>query len=613
MCGIAGYMGRRRVDLSRIHETLELMKNRGPDHQGFKVFESSNSVVALLHSRLGIIDLDARSNQPFTRGEASLVFNGEIYNYIELREELKKKGIRFTTESDTEVLLESYLAWGEACVEKFEGMWSFAIYDPKQGKLFLSRDRFGEKPLYLLETPEGFYFASETKFIPSLAGIPLRINERHLLRYLVQGFRVLHKEDETFFQQVKEVPPATNLVVKRDLKPRASRYWVPRVRTNERMKLNEAVEGFREGLLQSMKLRLRSDVPMAFCLSGGVDSAALTSIAAKCFGYEVASFSIVDQDKRYDESENIRATVEDLGCRNTIFEISRDGFLERLKRLIRYHDAPLYTISYYIHAFLSEAISRDGYKVVASGTGADELVTGYYDHFILHLFEMRNHPEYSKCLEDWKTYVKPFVRNPHLQNPELYFNQSNFRDHLYLNHEVFAGLLKEEFKEEVTERFYSNSLLRNRMLNELFHEIVPPILHEDDLNSMAYSVENRSPYLDSRLFEFAYSIPAEFLIREGYNKYILREAVRGILNEKVRQDRQKKGFNASMASLVDFRNKSERDALLDDGEIFEYLDREKLENFLTHLPDPIPNSYSKFLFNFVNARIFLEEKIPCLR
>lgn len=603
MCGIAGFIGRAPVSKKNTDRALDLMKNRGPDHRAVREFKDGETHVTLLHTRLSIIDLDPRSNQPFTIDGASLIFNGEIYNYVELKHELEQKGARFATQSDTEVLLRSYLERGEACVQAFEGMWAFAIWDAGKKSLFLSRDRFGEKPLYYWETPEGVYFGSEIKFLAALAGRKPAVNRRHLRRYLVNGYKSLYKTEETFFEGVREIGFATSAVIGPDLKVNRKRYWQPQARRAQ-MTAEDAAEGLRERLLEAVRLRLRADVPLAFCLSGGIDSASLASIARKKFSYDVAAFSIIDPDERYNEEANIRATIDDLGCKHTLIEIRQGGLLERLAKQVEYHDAPVATISYYVHAFLSEAISRAGYRIAVSGTAADELVTGYYDHYNLHLYEMRNHPEYSARLDEWKRHIKPIVRNPFLRDPELYLKDTAVRDHIYLNNDVFADFLKNGFHEPFREEHYTDGLLRNRMLNELFHEVVPVILHEDDLNSMQYSVENRSPYLDSKLFEFAASIPEEHLIRDGYGKHVLRQAMKGILNEKVRLDRHKKGFNASIHSVIDLDSPKERAAILDDSAVFEFFDREKMEKLITE--KPLPNSASKFLFYFLNVKLFLE-------
>jgi len=604
MCGIAGYIGKQTLNKTLIEKTLFLMKNRGPDYQSYSIAKTGNIFICLLHSRLSIIDLDKRSNQPFTIGDYTLVFNGEIYNFIELKKDLEKDNIKFQTESDTEVLIQSYIKHGQNCVQYFEGMWAFAIYDRKKKILFLSRDRFAEKPLYYFQTADGFYFASEIKFIKSLSNYSFTINYKKLLRFMVYGYRTINKTDDTFFNEIREVAFASNLTVSKNLNVVHAKYWQPTY-TPQSMSINEAIEQTRNLLLESVRIRLRSDVPLAFCLSGGVDSASIVSIAAKIFGCEVATYSIIDSDERYNEYENIKRTVNDISCKNTLIHLDKKNTLIQLERLIQYHDAPLATISYYIHSLLSKKISEDRYRVVFSGTGADELFTGYYDHFIQHLYELRNTEDYDKHLADWKKYIQPVIRNPFLRDPEYYFYNPKRREHVYLNNDIFSDCLLTDFKEEFKEKQYCNSLLRNRMLNELFHEGTRPILHEDDLNSMMHSIENRSPYLDKKLFDFAYSIPSCYLIQKGYGKYILRESVKNILNDHVRLDRRKKGFNASIQSLFNLKLKNSKEYFLDNSPIFKLVDKNKIESILKQ--NFFTNSYSNFMFSFINIKIFLEQ------
>lgn len=606
MCGIAGYFGESPPNESMIHSTLNLMQNRGPDHQDFASFSAGKKKqVLLLHSRLSIIDLDPRSNQPFTHDESTIIYNGEIYNYIELRKQLLNRGLKLRTSSDTEVLLHYYLIYGERCVDHFEGMWAFAIWDAKLQKLFLSRDRFAEKPLYYLQTPGGFLFGSEIKFLKGLSKEPLRVNRNHLLRQLVNGYKALYKTDETYFEGVRELRYAQSMILNPDGVNRIERYWNPSTTVDQSMSLENAIDGTREHLLESVRIRLRSDAPLAFCLSGGVDSASLVSIAAKEFGCELETFSIIDQDERYNEKDNIMATVDDIGCNHHLLEIPKEDALARLGELIEYHDAPVATITYYVHSLISEAVHNAGFRVAFSGSSADELFTGYYDHFILHLNEVRNEIDYQKYLQDWRNHIEGFVRNPILKAPNLYHKNPTFRDHIFDASEELKDYLVVNFEEPFQEEHFCNSLLRNRMLNELFHEATPVILHEDDLNSMCYSIENRSPFLDSNLHKFAYSIPARHLIRNGYGKFVLRQALKGTLNEKVRLDRRKKGFNASINSMIDFQDPNTQAYLMDpNAEIFDYLDRNRIKQLFDLFP--IPNHFSKFLFNFINARIFLE-------
>jgi asparagine synthase (glutamine-hydrolysing) len=263
------------------------------------------------------------------------------------------------------------------------------------------------------------------------------------------------------------------------------------------------------------------------------------------------------------------------------------------------------TISYYVHWLLMREIARQGYRISVSGTAADELFTGYYDHHNLYLYETRSTPVGEMALGAWQAHVGPLVRNPYLQNPQLYFDNPGIREHIYLNCDLFASYLKTPWQEPFTETSYTSSLLRNRMLNEMFHESVPVILHEDDLNAMYYSIENRSPYLDRELFEFAYRIPTPLLVRDGFAKAVLREAMAGIVPQPVLWNRRKVGFNAPIFSFLDVGNQEVKARLLAESPIFEHVRKEMIDRLLQQ--EYLPNSKSKFLFNFVCAKTFLEE------
>ena len=614
MCGIAGYFGHKEISQVNIQNTMTALLSRGPDYQDYNVINAEAHTginVVLVHTRLAIIDLDARANQPFSLQGCTLVFNGEIYNYIELRSQLVKEGYKFSTSSDTEVLLVSYLHYGPSFTQHLEGMWSLAIWDSEKKKLLLSRDKFGEKPLYFYRNQNGVFFASEIKALKTLSGDKLDINFDQLMRYIVLGYKSLYKKKQTFFMQVEEVPASSTLVFQTDLKFEVEKYWHPGLQ-QQQISLRDAIEGVRYYMTESVRLRMRADVPLAFCLSGGVDSASLVSIASKSLGMDVTTFSIIENDPRYNELENVMHTVNDLKCKHHLITIPESGSIDRLKNQINYHDSPISTMTYFVHALLSEKISSHGFKVAFSGTSADELFTGYYDHFLLHLYQMNGKPEYESVLNDWEKHISGYIRNRDLSNPDLYIQQPNFRDHVFDNSNEFIKWINpdyiSEFDLNYSEEVYCDSLLRSRMLNELFQEATPVILHEDDLNSMQFSVENRSPYLDSNLFDFVYSLPEEYLIREGYGKYLLRESMEGILNNKVRLDRNKKGFNASIHSIIDFNDQQIMDEFFDEGnQIFDYLDYNQVKNLTKQ--QELPNHYGKFLFNFLNSQIFLTQNL----
>ena len=330
MCGIAGFVGSDPTPDARIDETLRRMAHRGPDHAAHRRWElPGGGIVDLLHTRLSIIDLDPRSNQPFQVGSKWMAYNGELYNYLEVREALAAEGESFHTESDTEVMLAALHRWGWDGLDRCEGMWAFATYDERDGSFGLCRDRFGEKPLYLFRDERGLYFGSEAKFIFSLLGRTPPVNRRHLQRYLVNGYKSLYKTRETFFEGLEELEAGAVLHL-RDGEESVERYWTPPVPQAQEMSFQEATAGARERLIRSVELRLRADVPLAFCMSGGVDSLSLISIAREVFDYDVHGFTIVNSDARYEEQDMVDHAVERLGVRHTPLPLDTSDFLPKL-------------------------------------------------------------------------------------------------------------------------------------------------------------------------------------------------------------------------------------------------------------------------------------------
>ncbi len=606
MCGIAGFIGTRRVSEETARDCLALMRRRGPDAFGLRRFTtSSGRHVLLLHSRLSIIDLDSRSDQPFNIQQSWMVLNGELYNYLEIKRRLAEAGISFHTRSDTEVFLAAICRDGWRVLDEAEGMWALAVYDELQEQLTLSRDRFGEKPLYVVRSPEGLYFGSEVKFLFALMGKVLPVNRQHVRRYLVNGYKALYKSEERFFEGLEEVPPAAVLRIEADGQETQSLYWVPSFRPDDSLTYEEAVAGVRARIIRSMDLRLRGDVPAAFLMSGGVDSNVLIGIAKRVFGYDVHGFTILTDDERYDEGQILDRSVAELGVRHTGLKADPTDYVNNMKLLVKYHDAPVSTISHYVQWLLMRAVHANGYKICLSGVGADELVSGYYDHYLMHLAEIRNLPEYASTREAWQQYVRPLVRNPYLRDADLFVHAPEFREHIFLNREEFSEYLTQPFSEPFQEHHYADSLLRNRMMNEMFVEATRVILHETDLNAMYFSIENRSPYLDRHLFEFCYSIPNRYLSRNGYNKVVLRDAARGLAPDCVLDERRKVGFNAPIHAFLDVHNPAVMEWLMEDSPVFDLLKRKKMLELLC--TPQLANSASKFLFYFVNAKVFLEE------
>ena len=274
-----------------------------------------------------------------------------------------------------------------------------------------------------------------------------------------------------------------------------------------------------------------------------------------------------------------------------------------MQKIISYYDAPIPTISYYIHNQLSQKIKNEGFSVVISGTGADEIFTGYYDHYFYWLYEMRFETKFSKLLKDMSEGYGSNINNPLLKDPDIIIKNPDFRGHLYQSSDIFQKILKKKFDFSFNEQFYCKDVLRNRMLNELSDEIVPVILFSDDLNSMMYSLENRSPFLDKKLVEFMFSVETKLLIKNGLQKFLLREVSKKLLPPTVSNSKKKVGFNASIHSLIDI--KKNIDWLLAESRIFDIIDRKKFEQILKS--DFTRNDYSKFLFSFISSKIFIDQ------
>lgn len=606
MCGIAGYYGTETLAPEQLTACLELMGRRGPDASGQLQLTFGERKLYFLHTRLSIIDLDARANQPWQQDQTALIYNGELYNYLELRRGFEAEGDTFITSSDTEVMLHVLRRQGLDGLDACEGMWALAFFDSQRGELLLSRDRFGEKPLYLYRDATGLYFASEVKQLMALLGRRLKVNYQHLYRFMVNGYKALYKTRETFFYGIEELAPGCVLKLGPDGEERQSRYWLPQFQQiNEDMSYQEAVAGTRERLIRAVELRLRADAPLAFCMSGGIDSNSLIGIAKQVLGFDVHGFTIVNTDARYEEQDMVSHMVASLNLRHTEIPVQTQDFVARLRELVAYHDAPVYTITYYAHWLLQEQIAAQGYKISISGTAADELFSGYFDHHLAYLHAMRQHPDYRSAETAWREQILPGVRNPFLQNSQLFTANPLERGHIYLNAEEFAEYLKAGWYEPFNEQFYHPELLRNRMLNELFHEATPVILHEDDLNAMYYSVENRSPFLDRELFEWSLKIPTRHLIQEARTKSVLRDAMRGIVPDKILDNRRKVGFNAPIFDFFDPADSHNRAELLADSPIYEHIRREQIASMLDRAH--LPNSESKFLFYFLTSKLFLEQ------
>ncbi|WP_288243656.1 asparagine synthase (glutamine-hydrolyzing), partial [uncultured Chryseobacterium sp.] len=369
-----------------LKKMTDKMSHRGPDAEGFFAHEN----LGLGHRRLSVIDTSNSANQPFhMEDQHVLVFNGAIYNYIEIKEELIKRGYTFETHSDTEVLIKAYDCWGEKCVKKFNGMWAFAIFDAKKNKLFCSRDRFGIKPFYYFSDKDKFIFASEIKPILEIEKIE-KVNMQVLLQYLIANKS--EQSNETFFDGILKLPPSHNLIY--DLtssKIDIYKYYDVQFRKEiNDLSLEESISIFEKEFEKSINLRLRSDVKIGTALSGGLDSAYVASIINKVNEgpqkkLDIVAITVGSIDKKIDESELSDITTRSLGIKHDIIVPEIDEFKDTFEEVIFKHEEPFGGISIYMQKFLMKEANKLGVKVLLDGQGADEILLGYNKYIVAYL------------------------------------------------------------------------------------------------------------------------------------------------------------------------------------------------------------------------------------
>ncbi|MFQ5913443.1 MAG: asparagine synthase (glutamine-hydrolyzing) [Nitrospinota bacterium] len=576
MCGIVGIYHRdgAPVDLEALVRMNDAIVHRGPDGEGYVLLDPAkpgkarfhprpslglpSAPLALANRRLSIIDLSDRGAQPMCNEDGSLwvVFNGEIYNHLELAEELKGRGHVFRSRCDTEVILHAFEEWDDACLQRFNGMWAFALWDGRAGRLFCARDRFGIKPFYYFDDGRRFLFASEIKSLLLHPAVPRKAHGPTIYRYLATGSGLMDFTDATFFGDIRQIPPSHFLQV-RDGRTEVRRYWeIERATNGDFPKTDaEAAEGFRALFREAVRLRLRSDVPLGVCLSGGLDSSSIACVAAReIVGSRLRTFSSCFEDPRYDERKFIHPVVEHTGAQARYVFPRVDELFDLLPDLIWFQDEPFHNLNQFAQWYVMRAVRAQDVKVVLSGHGGDELLNGYPQDFVYHFADLLGSGRWGNLLREVKAYrqagwgqggraVAAAVRVlAGLRAPE------GLKRRLKRNGAGFHGVLDPHFVREngepETMRLRGGSNLRTCSYLGLRLYPVPGWLHFEDRNSMAFSVESRIPFLDHRLVEYAYALPGEQKIRDGRTKVVLRNAMRGILPEVIRARPDKKGFLA---------------------------------------------------------------------
>lgn len=546
MCGIAGIYNTKKEPVSQnsIKKMTDAMAHRGPDDEG--VYTNSN--VGLGHRRLSIIDLSPLGHQPMPSEDKKnwIVFNGEIYNYIELREELKKDGYSFKSDSDTEVIICSYKKWGEKCFEKFNGMWALAIWDETKRKLLLSRDRLGIKPLYYYKNGSIIAFASEIKALLAL-GIERRANDKLIYDFL--KFGMLDHTDETFFLSINKIPPAHYAVIAEDGTITPKRYWD--FVTSEKIGGGEDdlyAKNFLDIFRDAVKMRLRSDVAVGSCLSGGLDSSSIVCVinnflkasGIKQIGEKQKTFSSCADDPRIDERVFVNEVLEKTGAEKHFIFPDAQKSLEEFDKLLQCQEEPIRGLSMYAQFKVYEKAKQENVIVLLDGQGADEILGGYRKFYFFYLKLLLNRKKYFKFFKESILFFSSssVVKTLNLKSGLRYFGWGR-------------KILKIEnlFRPDFSEKFGNRKLeigsgenLGQRFKEDATKWSLPVLLRYADKNSMAHSIETRLPFLDYRLVETVSAMPLDQKLKNGWTKYVMRNAMKGILPEKIRLRKDKIGF-----------------------------------------------------------------------
>ncbi len=558
MCGVAGILG-RSASLHAIFEMTRVQAHRGPDDYGH-LFVGPTTVdfvrernvtavpegglAALGHLRLSILDCteDARQPMRLMGGDDWIVYNGEVYNYLELRAELEALGYRFRTTGDTEVLLAAYNAWGTGCFNRFNGMWAILIWDARLGRLVVSRDRFGVKPLHFAVHGGALYLASEIKgILAALPELPRRANRAAILDYL--KFGTVNHSNSTFFQDIHAFPPAHFAIIDPEQAEVVSpqRFWNFSDPVSASITQAEADAEFSRLLHDSVRIRMRADVPVGSCLSGGLDSSSIVALAAKGHEGQFHTFTSCFEDKQFDESSWAELVNTRMHTRAHYVMPSLNGFMHDLDRLIWHQEEPFTTASIFAQWCVMREARASNIPVLLDGQGADEVLCGYRKFTVYFLRDLVKSRQFRRLARevfglfrrgdrgllnfgDAQRYLPSWMRR-RFRDAGSYLSAETLADYALAQSEI-AGI--------------GTVIGRQKLDIERFS--VPSLLRYEDRNSMAFSIESRVPFLDFRLVDWAINLPPHIKITAGQTKAILRRTMRGMVPDEVIDRRDKMGF-----------------------------------------------------------------------
>lgn len=610
MCGIVGEIrfDKHQVEVNTLTTMMKKIEHRGPDDNGYFIDKN----IGLGFVRLSILDLSSAGHQPMVSDDTNLViiFNGEIYNYIELREELKEKGYLFKTDTDTEVLLKSYQEWGEEFLNRLNGMWAFIIYNKETKEIFGARDRFGIKPLYYSIDNQRLLFASEIKAIRSVLSKPLTVNEQSLFDYL--AFNRTDYSTNTFYNEIKKISHSSSFTVDKNGKFTIKRWY------NLQENCNKAPINAKEYLelfTSSVKLRLRSDVPVGVCLSGGLDSSSIVSIIAKKLNLKnINSFSAVyGKGQTGDESEFIEEMKPYL--KNMHFTTpTAETLYEDIKEMIASLDEPVPTTSIYAQYYVMK-LAKEHAVVTLDGQGADEQLAGYPYFYGFYFKELLTKLSLSRLLSEIFYYLQKHKSLFGIKTFLFFLLPKSIKTRLRVK---VASYIQNDFymqyqeKTTLSEELYGAKTLKESLLRHFEHKL-EHLLKWSDLNSMKFSIESRVPFLDYRVVEQTLSLPNEKYIKKGLTKYILRESMKSILPEKIRLRYDKVGFETPEDDW--FREEKFQVMIHNifknpNPTLEKYIDIEIAKKmYAKHLKREI--NCSRDIWKWINLNLWLERIVPC--
>ena len=571
MCGIAGIFSPSGFDPQVLISMTEMAKHRGPDGSGLVYFDLradgrgecfhdrnaapvfENPGLGFGARRLAILDLSDLGNQPMQieQGDLWITYNGEIYNYIEVRKELESLGHRFRTGTDTEVILRAYREWGSSCVHRFSGMWGLAIYDRRKRTLFCSRDRFGIKPFYYFASPSLLLFASEIKQILEHPGVHRTINDVVAFQYLEQG--VQDHSEETFFAGIRQLPGGHSLHLDLSqpvISMRVEKYWELPLSAESGAAEKDCVGRFADLFRKAVHQHLRSDVPVGSCLSGGLDSSSIVAAASSANpGSQLHSFSSCFEQSSLDERPFIREVVRSAGLASHLIFPQAKGFWNDLNCMIWHQDEPVGGSSVYAQWCVMRAARLARIPVLLDGQGGDEILCGYRKFYVFYLWHLLKRASPRAVPESVSWMFGTGLRNWNWSHARRYISRSPTP-----KHSIVSRVCSSDFV-GLSQRFPSVAIgpgdsLEQRQKDDLMRYSLPALLHYEDRSSMAHSVESRVPMLDHELATFAVNCRPELKLRNGWTKWILREALKGTLPEPVRTRKTKLGFETPQRSWL---------------------------------------------------------------